>query len=264
MGDFNLCLLKSEKPQYSQDFLLALHSSYLLPTIDKPAYVHRMSVSLIDNIFVNNPNQVLISGNIITDVSDHFSQFCIMTSGRVYLIVISKTIRVIAKPRHFVPSSVLTNIYKSLILPYLTYGLVAWGNASKNYLNKIVVLQKRVLRLIYFVDRKERAIPLFVNAKILPITFLYYEAVCQLMFDIHKDSAPSNITKLFTSTSNIHTYNTCSSTSQFFSVKYSRLKMQKKPFRILVSKSGMRCLMDTKICQRNPLKKKQKELFSIF
>ena len=87
MGDFNLCLLKTEKFQYSQDFLLALKSSYLLPTIDKPACVHRISASLIDNIFVNNPNQVLISGNIITDVSDHFSQFCIMTSGRVYLIV---------------------------------------------------------------------------------------------------------------------------------------------------------------------------------
>ena len=171
----------------------------------------------------------------------------------------------IAKLRHFAPSSVLTNIYKSLILPYLTYGLVAWGNASKNYLNKIVVLQKRVLRLIYFVDRKERAIPLFVNAKILPITFLYYEAVCKLTFDVHNDSAPSNITKLFTRTSNIHTYNTRSSTSQFFSVKYSRLKMKKKkPFRVLVSKSGMRCLMNTKICQRNPSKKKQKELFSIF
>ena len=87
MGDFNLCLLKTEKSQYSQDFLLALQSSYLLPTIDKPACVHRISASLIDNIFVNNPNQVLISGNIITDVSDHFSQFCIMTSGGVYLIV---------------------------------------------------------------------------------------------------------------------------------------------------------------------------------
>ena len=84
------------------------------------------------------------------------------------------------------------------------------------------------------------------------------------MFDIHKDSAPSNFMKLFMRTLNIHTYNTRSSMSQFFSVKYSRLKMQKQPFRMLVSKSGMRCLMDTKICQRNPLKKKQKELFSIF
>ena len=41
-----------------------------------------MSASLIDNIFFNNPDQVLISGNIITDIYDHFSQFCIMTSGR--------------------------------------------------------------------------------------------------------------------------------------------------------------------------------------
>ena len=90
---------------------------------------------------------------------------------------INKTIGMIAKLRHFVPSSALTNIYKSLILTYLTYGLVAWGNTSKNYLNKIVVLQKRVLRLIYFVDRKEHAIPLFENAKILPFTFLYYECM---------------------------------------------------------------------------------------
>ena len=171
---------------------------------------------------------------------------------------ISKTIGMIAMLRHFVPSFVLTNIYKSLISPYFTYRLVAWGNASKNYLNKIVVLQKRVLRLIYFVDKKEHAIPLFVNAKILPITFLYYEVVCKLMFDIHKDSAPSNIMKLFTRTSNIHTYNTRSSMSQFFSAKYSRLKMPKKPFHVLVSKSGMRCLVNTKICPRNLSKKETK------
>ena len=75
MADFNLCLLKTEKSQYSQDFLLALQSSYLFPTIDKPTRVHRVSASFIDNIFVNNPDQVLISGNIVTDVSDHFSQF---------------------------------------------------------------------------------------------------------------------------------------------------------------------------------------------
>ena len=132
---------------------------------------------------------------------------------------ISKTIGMIAKLRHSLPSSVLTNIYKSLILPYLTYGLVAWGNASKNYLNKIV-LQKRVLRLIYFVDKKEHAIPLVVNAKILPITFLCCKAVCKLVLDVHNDGVPSNIMKLLTRTSNIHTSTTRSSTSQLSSVKY--------------------------------------------
>ena len=42
----------------------------------------------------------------------------------------------IAKLRYFVPSTVLVNIYNSLILPYITYGLLAWGNASNAYLNR--------------------------------------------------------------------------------------------------------------------------------
>ena len=73
---------KNETCNYSRDFLLALQSCYLPPNIDKPTRVHKNSASLIDNIFVNNPEQVLISGNLITDVSDHFSQFCILTSTR--------------------------------------------------------------------------------------------------------------------------------------------------------------------------------------
>lgn len=34
----------------------------------------------IDNILVNNPEQVKISGNLISDISDHLSQFCIIKS----------------------------------------------------------------------------------------------------------------------------------------------------------------------------------------
>ena len=82
LGDFNLCVQKNETCNYSRDFLLGLQSCYLPPNIDKPTRVHKNSASLIDNIFVNNPEQVLISGNLITDVSDHFSQFCILTSTR--------------------------------------------------------------------------------------------------------------------------------------------------------------------------------------
>ena len=38
--------------------------------------------------------------------------------------------------------------------------------------NKIAVLQKEVLCLIYLTDKKEHAIPLFINTKILPITII--------------------------------------------------------------------------------------------
>ena len=38
-GDFNIDLLKCESSQISQDFLLSLRSSYLIPTVDKPTRV---------------------------------------------------------------------------------------------------------------------------------------------------------------------------------------------------------------------------------
>ena len=58
----------------------------------------------------------------------------------------------------------------------------------------------------YFPDRKEHALSLFINAKILPIAFLYWEAVCKLKLDVHNNRAPSNIMKIFTRTLNNYTY----------------------------------------------------------
>ena len=80
LGDFNIDLLKAQSSNYSHGFLLTLQSCYLIPTVDKPTRVRSTSATLIDNIFVNIPEQVLVSGNIISDISDHFSQFCILSS----------------------------------------------------------------------------------------------------------------------------------------------------------------------------------------
>ena len=62
---------------------MCLQSCYMIPTIDQPTRVRKNSATLIDNIFVNNPDQVIASGNIVSDVSDHFSQFCVLKSSHV-------------------------------------------------------------------------------------------------------------------------------------------------------------------------------------
>ena len=51
---------------------------------------------------------------------------------------LSKRIGIIARLSHFVPVSTLINICKSLMLPYLTYGIVVWGHAAKCYTEKIL------------------------------------------------------------------------------------------------------------------------------
>jgi hypothetical protein len=40
--------------------------------------VYNNSATLIDNIFVNKIENPFLSGNIVSDISDHFSQFCII------------------------------------------------------------------------------------------------------------------------------------------------------------------------------------------
>ena len=142
----------------------------------------------------------------------------------------SKNVGLIVKLRHSVPRPILLNIYNSLIHPYLTYGLAVWGQACKTYLNKILILQERALRLLYFADLHDHAIPLFLEANVLPITFLHYESVSALMHDINNNKAPVSMSNLFQKTSNIHSYNTRSSTSGKFYVKSSRLEILNSSF----------------------------------
>ena len=81
LGDFNIDLLKAQTSNYSRDFLVTLQSCYLIPTVDKPTRVRSSSATLIDNIFIDIPEKVLVGGNILSDISDHFSQlFCILSS----------------------------------------------------------------------------------------------------------------------------------------------------------------------------------------
>ena len=80
MGDTNLNLLRFHNCKYVQNLILSLQSLNLTPTIDKPTRVHNNSYSLIDNIFVSNLEDNITSGNIISDLTDHFSQFCFLNS----------------------------------------------------------------------------------------------------------------------------------------------------------------------------------------
>ena len=136
---------------------------------------------------------------------------------------ISKTIGLIARLRHFVPLATVHHIYISLIQPYLLYGIVAWGRAAKIHTNKILLLQKRALCLMYFGDYKFRTVPYFLSSHFLPLDFLYFKSVAVLMHDVSNNLSPPNIANLFISKASIHSYKTRSSSRGDYFVKPSRL-----------------------------------------
>ena len=81
LGGVNINILRSQTCSYAQQFLNCSQCYALLPTIDKPTRVYKHSSSLIDNIFLNIFEDYSVSGNIVSDVTDHFSQFCILKSS---------------------------------------------------------------------------------------------------------------------------------------------------------------------------------------
>ena len=145
---------------------------------------------------------------------------------------VSKTIGIIAKLRHFVPRHVLLTLYRSLILPYISYGICAWGHAAETHLHKLLVLQKRALRLMFFAEPRTHAVPLFLETKQLPISFLLFEQMSLLMYDVHNNLAPDNIKNMFTKLSSVHSYRTRSVTNENYYVEQVRTENMKRAFSI--------------------------------
>ena len=66
---------------------------------------------------------------------------------------ISRSIGIMYKIRPFVKTDVLTNIYYALIHPHLLYGIQVWGSTFEIHKNKLLVIQKKAVRLILHQDR---------------------------------------------------------------------------------------------------------------
>ena len=77
MGDIDL--LKFETCSYTQTLLQITQSFSMFPVAAKQTRVYGTSATLIDNIFINNPENNIVSSNIVSDTTDHFSQMCILT-----------------------------------------------------------------------------------------------------------------------------------------------------------------------------------------
>ena len=95
---------------------------------------------------------------------------------------IIKSTALIAKLRHYTNKNTLKLIYYALVYPYLTYGNLVWGNTYPTRLQKILNIQKKIIRLISFKSYLEHTEPLFQNLKILNIFKINDYLSCLFMY----------------------------------------------------------------------------------
>ena len=122
--------------------------------------------------------------------------------------VCSRNIGVLYKVKTFLPNDAMYKLYCTLLLPYFNYGLLLWGNANKEYINKVFRIQKRAMRTISNSEYLSHTKPIFKKFNTLNIFDMYHKETAIFMFKYRNDLLPVSFENIFTTHKENHKYNT--------------------------------------------------------
>ena len=105
-------------------------------------------------------------------------------------------------------SKALLALYYSFLYPYMTYCNHVWGTACVSILHKIIIIQKRILRIIFNADRLASTAPLFEDLGILPFLDVNVFLTSRFMFRYVNGNIPDMFSHYFKRNGDVHKYNT--------------------------------------------------------
>ena len=120
---------------------------------------------------------------------------------------ISKGIGIIVKARKYFNQETLLNLYNTMVLPFISYCIHVWGKAASTHINKIHILQKKIVRIINGVPPRTHSAPLFDKLKIMTVYQVYDYYVGVFMYKLYHKQLPP-LFDMFERTSDVHSYST--------------------------------------------------------
>ena len=109
-------------------------------------------------------------------------------------------------------------LYNTMVLPYLQYCLLNWGNfkgdRNLGLRDRLLTLQKSLVRIICGANRLSHADPLFAKMATLKIDDLYAQSVRIFSYKMHKDMLPGAMASFIEKVG--HNYATRGAKSNFF------------------------------------------------
>ncbi len=110
-----------------------------------------------------------------------------------------KNLYMLRSCKNFVPGHCLRKLYFSYIHSIISYGLSLWGPLiSANTLNRLKVLQRKAVRIIYGASCNSNTAPIFKKLDILRIDDMIDLEVAKLSFRFINKELPRPISILFT------------------------------------------------------------------
>ena len=205
--------------------------------ISKWLNLNRLSLNISKTVAVNfskrkiaNDNVPKIKLNGVTiELSSEVKYYGIVQDSNLTfrkhidltLSKISKSTGIIYRVSHNAPKCVLKSMYYAIVYPYLLYCNLIWGAACESNLNKLLIAQKRIVRIIGGKKNHEHSNPLFYELGILKINDVHKLVCCEYAF---KNS------NLLTLRENYHNTRLC----ETFRVRFQRLNVSQRSLQYIV------------------------------
>lgn len=131
----------------------------------------------INNIYVKENESIRYLG-VLIDKSLKFTKHIDQVSN-----IIGRNIGIISRIRFCIDKRTAHLLYNSLILPYINYCCMIWGSNYDSQLMRLVILQKRAVRLIEYVYPPFSSEPIFKKYNILKLADIVKS---QMLLVMHK------------------------------------------------------------------------------
>ena len=140
-------------------------------------------------------------------------------------------------------------LYNSVILPYLNYCNLVWGSSYKTNLQRIIILQKRVIRIVNKCNYDAHTDPILKNLKLLKFYDINLVQLGQFVFAFKNSILPRKFENIFIRNNQIHSYNTkhansfrlplCRTNIRQFSVFYKGPKIFNSLSPVIIGSSSL-------------------------
>ena len=121
---------------------------------------------------------------------------------------LSKCVGILAKARKKLQQPCLISLYYSFAYPYFIYCNHVWGSNFRTSLEKLYLLQKKLVRIITSSHYRAHTEPLFTSNQILDIYDINAYMTAIFMYNVMNAETPNLFTSFYQQNKAVHRYNT--------------------------------------------------------
>ena len=121
---------------------------------------------------------------------------------------LSRTVGLFYKIRHYAPLETLKLLYYGIFIPFISHGVHVWGLTYPTHLNKVFILQKKIIKCMTFNDIMVPSSPLFHELEFLNLNDINNLQTASFVYECINGLAPQYFENFFTSLSSKYSIGT--------------------------------------------------------